>query len=169
MLKQCNPKSTGKRDLNGQAKRQVSFKTPERFFTARPGEKSVPGFGKRQSNWMETMNIQKEFENRIKPCAGDRVYPNVAPAEAEKPYLTYFRLSAVPATLDMDGSVNLFNTVFQVDACAETYDEAVTLAESVRTTVDGWERENRIRQEKDLFEVETGLHHVVLEISVWHP
>ncbi len=62
-----------------------------------------------------------------------------------------------------------FQYGFPVDACAETYDEAVTLAESVRTTVDGWERENRIRQEKDLFEVETGLHHVVLEISVWHP
>ena len=117
---------------------------------------------------METMNIQKEFENRVRVCCEDRVYANVAPAGAEKPYLVYFRLSAVPATLDMDGSVRLTNTVLQAEACADTYEAALALADSVKTALEGWAREYRIRLEKDIFEVETGLHHIVMEISVWH-
>ena len=117
------------------------------------------------------MSLQSEFETLVKESCGNRVYPNVAPADAEKPYLTWFRLSSVPATLDMDSEdiVQLFNTVLQVDACAATYSEAVNLAHAVRMTLRDWNRDNRIRQEKDLFEVETGLHHVVLESSVWHP
>lgn len=117
------------------------------------------------------MSLQSEFEALVGASCDNRVYPNVAPAETEKPYLTYFRVSSVPATLDMDPEevVPLFNTVLQVDAIAATYTEAVNLAQNVRMTLREWERQNRIRLEKDLYEVETGLHHVVLEISVWHP
>ena len=118
---------------------------------------------------METMNIQKEFENRVKMCCEERVYANAAPSGAHTPYLTYFRQSAAPATLDMDGSSVLTRTLLQVDSCGSTYDEAVTLAGSVRQAIEGWEREYGVQLEKDVFEVETGLHHVVMEISVWHP
>ena len=117
------------------------------------------------------MRLQSEFETLVGASCDNRVYPNVAPAEAEKPYLTYFRASSVPATLDMDSEevIQLFNTVLQVDACAATYTEAVNLAHDVRMKLREWERQNKVRQEKDLYEVETGLHHVVCEISVWHP
>lgn len=66
------------------------------------------------------------------PVGDNRVYPNVAPAEAEKPYLTYFRASSVPATLIWIRKevIQLFNTVLQVDACAATYTEAVNLAQT---------------------------------------
>ena len=114
------------------------------------------------------MNIQKEFENRVRACCEDRVYANTAPAGAERPYLTYFRLSASPATLDMEGQTAMTQTVLQAEACADTYDTAVTLSDSVKSALNGWEREYRIRLEKDVFEVETGLHHIVMEISVWH-
>ena len=69
------------------------------------------------------MSLQSEFETLVGGSCENRVYPNVAPAEAEKPYLTYFRASSVPATLDMDSEevIQLFNTVLQVDACAATY------------------------------------------------
>ena len=115
------------------------------------------------------MNIQKEFENRVKMCCEERVYANAAPSGAQTPYLTYFRQSAAPATLDMDGSSVLTRTLLQVDSCGSTYDEAVTLAGSVRQAIEGWEREYGVQLEKAVFEVETGLHHVVMEISVWHP
>lgn len=48
------------------------------------------------------MSLQSEFETLVGASCDNRVYPNVAPAEAEKPYLTYFRASSVPATLDME-------------------------------------------------------------------
>ncbi len=117
------------------------------------------------------MSLQSEFETLVKDCCQERVYPNVAPVGAEKPHLTYFRQSSMPATLDMglESDVQLFNTVLQVDAVAQTYNEALNLADAVRNCLPGWERQNRIRLEKDLYEVETGLHHVVCEISVWHP
>lgn len=117
------------------------------------------------------MSLQSEFETRVKDSCENRVYPNVAPAETTKPYLTYFRISSVPATLDLDleDAVQLFNTVLQVDAIASTYNEAVSLAHAIRMNLSGWNRQNKIRLEKDLYEVETGLHHVVLEVSVWHP
>ena len=72
------------------------------------------------------MNIQKEFENRVKVCCEERVYANAAPAGAQTPYLTYFRQSATPATLDMDGGSVSTRTLLQVDSCGSTYDEAVT-------------------------------------------
>ena len=117
------------------------------------------------------MSLQSEFETLVGAGCENRVYPNVAPVETTKPYLTYFRASSVPATLDMDSEevVQLFNTVLQVDAIASTYTEAVNLAHDVRMRLRDWNRQNRIRLEKDLYEVETGLHHVVLEIAVWHP
>lgn len=111
------------------------------------------------------------IETLVGASCDNRVYPNVVPAEAAKPCLTYFRISSVPATLDMDSEevIQLFNTVLQVDAVAATYTEAVNLAHDVRMKLREWDRQNKIRLEKDLYEVETGLHHVVLEISVWHP
>lgn len=117
------------------------------------------------------MSLQSEFETLVKASCDSRVFPNVAPAEAETPYLTYFRASSVPAALDMDSEnhARIFNTVLQVAACAGTYGEAVSLAQSVRMKLGEWNRENKVRQEKDMYEVETGLHHVVLEVSVWHP
>lgn len=124
-----------------------------------------------QIEWMEKMSLQSEFETLAGASCDNRVYPNVAPAETAKPCLTYFRVSSVPATLDMDSEEvsQLFNTVLQVDAIAATYTEAVNLAYDVRMRLREWDRQNKIRLEKDLYEVETGLHHVVLEISVWHP
>ncbi len=124
-----------------------------------------------QIEWMKKMSLQSEFETLVKASCDNRVFPNVAPAETAKPYLTYFRASSVPATLDMDSEevIQLFNTILQVDAIAATYTEAVNLAHDVRMKLRDWERKNKIRLEKDLYEVETGLHHVVFEVSVWHP
>lgn len=121
--------------------------------------------------WMKNRNLQRECEVLLKDCCDRRGYPDVALADAGKPYLTGFRLSGVAGTpdRDCDDVVARFNTVLQIDACAVTCGEAVDFAHTVRMKRHGWDRRYRSGREKDFGDVENGVPHVVLEIAVRRP
>lgn len=117
------------------------------------------------------MSLQSEFETLVGASWRQSGLSECRPCRSRKTVFDVFPGLECTGDSDMDSEeiIQLFNTVLQVDACAATYTEAVNLAHDVRMKLREWERQNKVRQEKDLYEVETGLHHVVCEISVWHP
>ena len=67
----------------------------------------------------------------IKTMAGGRVYPDVAPPSAVKPYLVYQSAGGVDETT-FDGADTLQNSRMQVCAWATSRAEAATLIQQVR-------------------------------------
>ena len=116
------------------------------------------------------MSLQSDFFTLAGPIFTGRVYPNVAPDLVEKPYLTYSRISGLEeTTLDTNGGVNnLRNTRLQLDVWAATYGEAQAKAEALRTALKTWAVPNVFQSDQDMYEADTKLHRVMLDISTWH-
>ena len=116
------------------------------------------------------MSLQTDFFALASPVFATRVYPNVAPEGVEKPYLTYTRITALEeTTLDTNGGTNnLRNTRLQLDVWAATYADAQTKAEALRTALKAWAVPNVFQADQDMYEPDTKLHRVMLDISTWH-
>ena len=116
------------------------------------------------------MSVQTDFVVLVTAIFAARVYPGVAPASAAKPYATYFRVASVEgSTLDTNGGTgNESNTRLQVDIWTETYLDAQSKAAAVKSALKGWSVENVVLAEQDLFDTETRLHRVLLDVSTWH-
>ncbi|WP_321919311.1 DUF3168 domain-containing protein [Paraburkholderia tropica] len=70
----------------------------------------------------------------IKALAGGRVYPDVAPSTAVKPYIVYQGVGGVDETT-LDGVDTLQNCRMQVAVWATTRAEAATLIQQVRAAM----------------------------------
>lgn len=116
------------------------------------------------------MSLQSDLVALIGPIFAGRCYPNVAPDAPVKPYATYFRVaSSEDVTLDDNGGIgNASNTRIQIDVWADSYGDAQAKAALVETALKGWGVENIIESEQDMYEPETKLHRVMLDVSVWH-
>ncbi|WP_153135172.1 DUF3168 domain-containing protein [Paraburkholderia agricolaris] len=68
----------------------------------------------------------------LKPLAGGRVYPDVAPASPTKPYIVYQSVGGVDETT-FDGPDTLQNSRMQVAVWATTRAEAATIIKQVRS------------------------------------
>jgi hydroxylamine reductase (hybrid-cluster protein) len=117
------------------------------------------------------MSIQTDLSALLSTgIVGTRVYPSAAPDSPVAPYITYFRVSAVEQN-SMDGNGgdgNLMNTRFQIDVWAATYSEAQSKAQLVKDALKGWAVQNVTELEQDLYESDTKIHRVMLDVSTWH-
>lgn len=98
--------------------------------------------------------------------AGGRVYPHVARDGVTKPYVTYFRMSVVPVNTLSSGRP-LENTVFQIDCYDKTTAGVNSVKDAIKAALDAWAIKNVIQSEQDLFEPDTKLHRVTLDVSVY--
>lgn len=116
------------------------------------------------------MSMQGDFAALVGPIVGGRVFGSMADAPPATPYITYFRVAVdEDQTLDTNGGTgNAFNTRLQCDVWAMTYPDAQTKAAAVKAALKGWSVENILLAEQDLYEPDTKLHRVMLDISAWH-
>ncbi len=112
------------------------------------------------------MAIQEQLKAALSGGAGGRVFPHIALDGVSKPYVTYFRLSVVPVNTLADGRP-LENTIFQIDIYDKTANGANAVKDSVKSALDAWAVKNVIQSEQDLYEPETRLHRVTMDVSVF--
>jgi hypothetical protein len=98
-----------------------------------------------------------------------RIYPLVAPQNATKPYITYSRIST-QREYSYSGYSNLQRVRFQISCYAETYAAAKAIAIQVMAAVEAWTAVQAafVENQTDLFEKETKLYHVPVDIFVWN-
>lgn len=73
----------------------------------------------------------------VAAIVGTRVYPVIAPYDAQPPLLTY-RRSAVQRSHTLSGPSGITTVTLIVDVVALTYESARDLADKVRQSLDGW-------------------------------
>ncbi len=116
------------------------------------------------------MSVQADFFLAISPVFSGRLYPSIASDSAVTPYAVYFRVSSIEqSTLDPNGGDgNPTNTRLQLDIWAKSYAEAQSKAGEVKAVLKSWTVENNVGLEQDMYESETKLYRVMLDISTWH-
>lgn len=116
------------------------------------------------------MSIQTDLVALLGGLFAGRMYPQTAHTNAVAPYCTYSRVTATEeATLDPNGGTgNEVNTRMQIDVWALSYAEAQSKAAAVKAALKGSVIENVTLSELDMYEDDTGLHRVMLDVSTWH-
>lgn len=112
------------------------------------------------------MAIQEQLKAALSGVAGGRIFPHIALEGVTKPYVTYFRLSVIPETTLSSGRP-LENTIFQLDIYDKTAAGASATKDAVKAALDAWSVQNVIQSEQDLYEPDTRLHRVTMDVSVW--
>ncbi len=112
------------------------------------------------------MAIQEQLKAALAGVAGGRIFPHIALEGVSKPYVTYFRLSVIPETTLSSGRP-LENTIFQIDVYDKTAAGANSTKDAVKAALDAWAVKNVIQSEQDLYEPDTRLHRVTMDVSVW--
>lgn len=105
---------------------------------------------------------------------GGRVYPAVFPEDVVFPALRIQRISGAPAVHHCGDSGEERARV-QVSCYAKTYSEAKAVAQAVRASLSAVngamgslaQATTFIKNETDLYEAETRLHHVALDVDVF--
>jgi hypothetical protein len=116
------------------------------------------------------MSLQTDLFTLLSGIFSSRVYPGIAPDDVVVPYATYTRVAAVEqSTLDTNGGTgNPSQTRLQLDVYHDTYAGAQASAAAVKAAFKGWATENILESEQDLYEPDTQLHRVLLDMSMWH-
>ena len=70
-------------------------------------------------------------------AVGDRIYPVLAPATADIPFVTW-RRQAVQRSQTLSGPMGLPTVVLAIDCYALTYEAVRDLADKIRRVLDGW-------------------------------
>lgn len=73
----------------------------------------------------------------VTALVGSRVYPVIAPADADLPFVTWRRTS-IQRQHSLSGPVGVPMVMLTVDAFATTYEAVRDLADTVRVSLDGW-------------------------------
>lgn len=115
------------------------------------------------------MNMQESFVALVQNAteAEERVYPQIAPDNVQRPYIVY-QCVTVNAETVLAGRTNLTNTRLQVDVYASTYAQAQQIAAAVATLMDGWALQNVPILAQDIYESDVKLHRVMTDYSIWH-
>ncbi len=115
------------------------------------------------------MSMQELFLALVQTAtdAQDRVYPQIAPDNVQRPYIVYQRVTEnVENTLA--GRTGLTNTRLQVDVYASTYAQAQQIAAAVADLMAGWALPNVQILARDIYESDVKLHRVMADYSIWH-
>ena len=114
--------------------------------------------------------IQQEVMSALAVAAhvaDGRVFPNIAPNNAQTPYVVYARISSAPETT-RDNGAPIDNVRLQLDCFDTTYAGAVAVAEAVKAALAASAITHLLLLEQDQFEPEALLHRVILDFSIWH-
>jgi hypothetical protein len=79
----------------------------------------------------EIMTVEADIFNALKGLVTNRVYPDVAPSGAAKPYITYQQVGGVPVNFLESAVVGKRNGRFQFNVWADTRLAAATLSRQV--------------------------------------
>jgi hypothetical protein len=115
------------------------------------------------------MSMQELFVALVQNItdAQDRVYPQIAPDNVERPYIVYQRVTQNVENV-LSGRTGLINTRLQVDVYASTYAQAQQIATAVAGLMDGWALPNVQILAQDIYESDVKLHRVMADYSIWH-
>ena len=115
------------------------------------------------------MSMQELFVTLVQNAtdAQDRVYPQIAPDNVERPYIVYQRVTQNVENV-LSGRTGLTNTRLQVDVYASTYAQAQQIATAVAGLMDGWALPNVQILAQDIYESDVKLHRVMADYSIWH-
>jgi len=115
-------------------------------------------------------------DSGVSSLVATRVYPQIAPENADYPHLVYQQISAGPARR-LDGASDTFGTLQQVDIYARTKAVAETVADAVRACLDGRGREtwgatvikaSTFDEQYDgSFEETPNLHRIIQQYRIW--
>lgn len=126
------------------------------------------------------MSIETELAAFIEvqvPAVAGKVYPVRLPPGAITQAVTYLR---VPGSRikSHSGYSNLSASHFQLDAWGSAYDLAKSVAQSLKTALDGYRGVFTVGSsvvcslvtldDLDLFDAEANLYKTVLEVSIWN-
>jgi len=116
------------------------------------------------------MSIQSDFFTLATGIFSARVYPQVAPDSPVAPYCIYSRVVATEqATLATNGGTgNAINTRLQIDVWALSYSDAQIKAAALKAALKTWAVENVLLDDRDMYEPDTKLHRVMMDVSIWH-
>lgn len=99
------------------------------------------------------------------------VYPVTIPQEVEYPAVRYARISSVRG-MNFDEVENWVRTVFQVDTYAETPNQAISTAETIKAAINDYRGGDiqgiRLDSEFEMYEDGVDLYRVMQQFTVWH-
>lgn len=81
------------------------------------------------------MTVELDLFNAIKSLVSDRVYPDLAPLNATKPYITYQQVGGSSVNFVAGSVPSKKNGRFQINCWASTRLAAATLARQVEDTL----------------------------------
>ncbi len=115
------------------------------------------------------MSMQELFVALVQNAtdAQDRVYPQIAPDNVQRPYIVY-QLVTQNVENVLAGRTGLTNTRLQVDVYASTYAQAQQIAAAVADLMAGWALPNVQILAQDIYESDVKLHRVMADYSIWH-
>lgn len=116
------------------------------------------------------MTVEADLFAALGPLAGNRVYPDVAPAGAVKPYITYQQVGGAAVSFLETALAGKRNARFQVNVWATTRVAAAALARSVEDTLvtSTTLRATVIGAMSAEHEPDTGLYGTRQDFSIWY-
>lgn len=111
--------------------------------------------------------IQEDLESLLTPLAP--TYPMVAiQNQGVTSYIIYQRIDkAIENVMAGNGSQPINNSRIQVDAFAKTYSGAQTLANAIKSAMQGWIKQNVQLTEQDIYEEPVKLYRISMDFSIW--
>lgn len=80
------------------------------------------------------MSVESDLVSVLEPLAGSRVYPDVAPDNVARPYITYQQVGGTPVNF-LSGVPSKRNGRFQINVWADTRIEAANIIRQVEDAV----------------------------------
>jgi len=116
-------------------------------------------------------------DGAVHDLVGDRVYPAAVPQGGVLPAVAYKRISNM-RVYSHGGDSHLARPRFQLDCVAESYSEAVRVAEAVTTALSGYRGDEVVRVEATFIENEMDYFQLLdddsrryiasVDVFIWH-
>lgn len=116
------------------------------------------------------MSLESDLYSALQALAGGRMYPDVAPENVARPYVTYQQVGGQGVNF-LDPTVpSKKNARVQINVWADTRLAAATLARSIEDTLRGASalQVNVLGALTALHEPDAGLYGTRQDFSVWH-
>lgn len=115
------------------------------------------------------MSVESTLFDALKTLVSNRVYPDIAPENATRPYITYQQVGGLPVNFVDTATVpSKRNSRFQINVWADTRAAAATLAGQVETALRGAAPHTTVLGAPvALFDLETRLRGTRQDFSFW--
>jgi hypothetical protein len=116
------------------------------------------------------MTVEADIFTALKGLVGNRAYPDIAPANAAKPYITYQQVGGAAVNLLANAPAGKRNGRFQVNVWASTRAEASNLARQVEDALvaDDALKAFVVGAPISIYEEEVLLYGTHQDFSIWY-